>query len=109
VSVATVFHTILLNISFRRGLLGNNLNQWYMLMARVAHIRLNDVHDRFVWGLIQNGNFSVSSMYKALIMDTRVMHSTLLWKLKIRLRIKIFLWYLKCKVVLTKGNLARRN
>jgi hypothetical protein len=37
------------------------------------------------------------------------MHSTLLWKLKIPLRIKIFLWYLKREVVLTKDNLARRN
>jgi hypothetical protein len=75
----------------------------------VTHIRLNDVHDRFIWGFIQNGNFSISSMYKALIKDTRVMHSTLLWKLKIPLRIKIFLWYLKREVVLTKDNLARRN
>jgi hypothetical protein len=41
------------------------------LVARVAHIRLNDVHDRFMWDLIQNDNFSVSSMYKALIMDTQ--------------------------------------
>jgi hypothetical protein len=44
----------------------------------VAHIRLNDVQDRLVWDLIWNGNFPVSSMYKALIMDTRVMHNTLL-------------------------------
>jgi hypothetical protein len=88
---------------------GNNLNQWYRLVAQVAHIRLNEVHDRFVWDLIQNDNFSISSMYKALITDTRVMHNTFLWKLKIPLRIKIFLWYLKREVILTKDNLARRN
>jgi hypothetical protein len=35
--------------------------------------------------------------------------NSLLWKLKIPLRIKIFLWYLKRGVVLTKDNLARRN
>jgi hypothetical protein len=109
VLVASVFRTISLNISFRRGLVGNNLNQWYRLVARVAHIRLNEVHDRFIWDLIQNDNFSISSMYKALILDTRIMHNTLLWKLKIPLRIKIFLWYLKREVVLTKDNLARRN
>jgi hypothetical protein len=90
VSVASVFHTIPLNNSFQRGLVGNNLNQWYRLVAGVVHIRLSEVQDRFVWDLIQNDNFAVSSMYKALIMDTRVMHNTLLWKLKIPLRIKIF-------------------
>jgi hypothetical protein len=37
------------------------------------------------------------------------MHKTLLWELKIPLRIKIFMWYLKREVVLTKDNLARRN
>jgi hypothetical protein len=32
-----------------------------------------------------------------------------LWKLKLPLKIKIFMWYVKCRVVLTKDNLARRN
>jgi hypothetical protein len=97
VSVASVFRTIPLNNSFQRGLVGNNLNQWYRLVAGVVHIRLSEVQDRFVWDLIQNDNFAISSMYKALIMDTHVLHNTLLWKLKIPLRIKIFLWYLSVK------------
>jgi hypothetical protein len=62
-------YTIPLNISFRRCLVGNNLNLWYKLIASVAHIRLNDVEDNFIWGLLQNGDFSVSSMYRALILD----------------------------------------
>ena len=32
-----------------------------------------------------------------------------LWKLKISLKIKIFLWYLKWRVILTKDNLTRHN
>ena len=32
-----------------------------------------------------------------------------LWKLKIPLKIKIFLWYLQQGVILTKDNLAKRN
>jgi hypothetical protein len=70
---------------------------------------LNQVQDRFVWDLIQNDNFAINSMYKALIMDTQAMHNPLLWKLKIPLRIKICMWYLKHEVVLTKDNLAWRN
>jgi hypothetical protein len=48
-------------------------------------------------------------MYKALITDTRVRDNMVLWKLKVPLHIKIFLWYLKQGVVLTKDNLIRRN
>jgi hypothetical protein len=70
----------------------NNLTQWHRLVGWVAHVRLSDASNRFVWGLLQNGVFTVNSMYNALIMDTPV--ALLLWKLKIPLRIKIFLWYL---------------
>jgi hypothetical protein len=32
-----------------------------------------------------------------------------LWRLKVSLKIKIFMWYMKKEVVLTKDNLAKRN
>jgi hypothetical protein len=67
------------------------------------------VTDVFVWGLHQNGQFSVKSMYNALNADTRVMFSKMLWNLKIPLRIKIFMWYFERGIVLKKDNLARYN
>jgi hypothetical protein len=85
VSVASVFSMIPLNNSFRRGLVGNNLSLWYMLVARVAHVRLNDARDKFLWGLLQSGVLSVSSMYKALITDTHVRDNMVLWKMKVYL------------------------
>jgi hypothetical protein len=88
---------------------GNNLTLWYRLIARVVHIRLNNVRDKFVWDLLQIGNFTVNSMYKALIADTHVIHNMMLWKLKIPLMIKIFMWYLKHRLILTKDNLVRQN
>jgi hypothetical protein len=108
-SVASVFSSILLNISFWRGLVGNNLRHWHDLVAMVVHTRLNGAADVFVWWLHQDGQFSVKSMYNALIADTRVMFSKMLWSLKIPVRIKIFMWYFKREVVLTKDNLARHN
>jgi hypothetical protein len=74
-----------------------------------VHIRLNELKDKFIWGLHQNGMFNVNSMYKALITDTRVRSHLGLWRMKIPLRIKVFLWYLKRSVVLTKDNLVRWN
>jgi hypothetical protein len=78
-------------------------------VARVVHIRLNGARDRFIWGQLQSGSFTVMSMYNALITDTRVRYNMMLWKMKVPLRIKIFLRYLKHGVVRTKDNLARWN
>jgi hypothetical protein len=64
--------------------------------------------DVFVWGLHSSGTFSVKSMYAALI-NNGVRVSQDLWQIKIPSRIKIFLWYLKRGVILTKDNLARQN
>ena len=47
-------------------------------------------------------------MYAKLI-NNGVRVSQDLWQIKIPTRIKIFLWYLKRGVILTKDNLARRN
>jgi hypothetical protein len=57
ISVASAFSTISLNISFRRGLVGDNLTLWYNLVGRVAHIRLNNNDDKFVWGCTRMGFF----------------------------------------------------
>jgi hypothetical protein len=57
-------------------------------------------------------SFSVASMYNALILpDVPIdkISNNKLWKLKIPLRIKVFGWYLRKTVVLTKDNLAKRN
>jgi hypothetical protein len=51
-------------------------------------------------------------MYNALILpDVPInkVSNDKLWKLKISLRIKIFGWYPRKEVVLTKDNLAKRN
>jgi hypothetical protein len=72
ISVISVFSTVPLNISFCRGLVGNNLNRWYNLVTRVANTRLTNMEDKFNWGLHQNELFSVKSMYMSLISDNSV-------------------------------------
>jgi hypothetical protein len=51
----------------------------------------------------------VKSHYLALIQSVVPNLNKRLWKLKVLLKIKIFLWYLRKGVVLTKENLAKRN
>ena len=53
--------------------------------------------------------FSVRSMYRAITTTNIIQHNHTIWKLKLPLKIKIFMWYLIKGVTLTKDNLARRR
>jgi hypothetical protein len=99
----------LLNMASRRSLVGANLQAWHKVVAMVADIQLTNHRDRFVWGLHQNGLFSVKSMYRAILEVQAMPYNNLIWKLKLPLKIKVFLWYLYKGVILTKDNLARRR
>jgi hypothetical protein len=59
------------------------------------HVRLNDQADVFRWNLHQNGQYTVKSLYLALINTGVTNMNKQLWKLKVPLKIKIFMWYLK--------------
>ncbi|WVZ50231.1 LOW QUALITY PROTEIN: hypothetical protein U9M48_001505 [Paspalum notatum var. saurae] len=75
----------------RRALVGNNLHEWHNLVANLMFVNLEEGNDTFVWGLHKSGSFSVKSMYNSLINNV----SQEIWHLKIPLKIKIFLWFLK--------------
>jgi hypothetical protein len=109
VSVRSVLSTIPLNVAFRRSLTGVNLQAWHNGVAMVANIQLTNQRDHFMWGLHQNGLFSVKSMYKALLGIQAIPYNTFIWKLKLPLKIKVFMWYLYKGVTLIKDNLAWRQ
>jgi hypothetical protein len=56
ISIAYVFSTIPLNISFWRGLVDNNLNCWHNLVGRVANTRLSNLEDKFIWRVASKWN-----------------------------------------------------
>jgi len=106
--VARILASAPLNISFRRNLVGANLRDWHKIVASLHDVDLQGERDTFVWALHSLGIFSVKLMYAALI-NNGVRVSQDIWQIKIPTRIKVFLWYLKRGVVLTKDNLAKRN
>ena len=61
----------------------------------------------FYWNLAPNGQFSVKSLYTTLVFNNIPNLNRNLWKLKTPLKIKVFLWYLRRGMVLTKDNLAK--
>ena len=53
--------------------------------------------------------FSTQSLYGEIMKKDRIVGKEIFWKTKTPLKIKIFLWYLKRGVVLTKDNLLKRR
>jgi hypothetical protein len=97
-------------VSFRRGLVNENLTTWFDLVSKVAQVHLTKRKDVFRWNLSKNGLFTVRSMYKTLITSGVLSEiSTSSLESKSTTKIKIFLWYLKKGVTLMKDNLVRRN
>jgi hypothetical protein len=66
--------------------------------------------DEFRWNLHENRKFSGDSMYNALIQPNFPINKNSndeIWKLKLPLRFKVYGWYLRKGVILTKDNLAK--
>jgi hypothetical protein len=77
---------------------------WLQLVQRLMHIQLNDEKDIFVWGLTTTSAFTVKSMYINMLDDDTKYLKKYIWKMKIPLKIKVFMWFLHRKVILTKDN-----
>jgi hypothetical protein len=78
-------------------------------MSMVSDAQLMDQQDTFIWAAQHNQKFLVCTMYRVLVVPNVIPHNHVLWKLKLPLKIKIFMWYLINGVALTKGNLAKRH
>ena len=89
VTVAKVLSTNPIGISFRRTLSGSNLDLWHKLVGEVACVQLDNHKDAFSWCLSKT--FTVGSMYKDLIKGTGLPAECCAWKVKLPLKIKVFL------------------
>lgn len=58
-----VMNTTLLNISFTRAIVGQNLIEWNDLILKLANITMSNEKDCFVSPLYENGQFSINSIY----------------------------------------------
>ena len=107
--VVDVFSYSNFNLSFRRTIRGIKMVEWHNLLNLLTTVTLNPARDNFVWDGHKNGIFSVQSMYHLLMNNPNSNRSKMLWRLKLPLKIKVFLWNLCRGAILTKDNLARRR
>lgn len=95
--------------SFRRTLLGESLELWNSLKARCEEIQMHGGRDRVKWMLTADRQFTVKSLYDHLIKNDCGYPHKFLWKTKVPTKIKVFLWLMTRKSILTKDNLVRRG
>uniref|UniRef100_A0A453MGA0 Reverse transcriptase zinc-binding domain-containing protein n=1 Tax=Aegilops tauschii subsp. strangulata TaxID=200361 RepID=A0A453MGA0_AEGTS len=91
--VATSLNSAPLNIQFRRSLVGEHWNAWLHMVHRLMDVQLSDHTDTIRSKLTTNGIFSVKSMYLDLIDSGPLPRSLHIWRIKVPLRIKIFMWF----------------
>ena len=108
-TVKTVMNQVPINVPFRRALTEDKWMAWLNLVAKIDNVQLSKERDIFNQGLHNHGHFSVRSMYAYMTNQGTLFTNKFIWKLKLPLKIKIFLWYRQRGVILTKDNLAKRN
>jgi hypothetical protein len=65
-------------------------------------VELSNDPNKFMWKVINSEIFTVKSIYLDLMNGYTMFLRKYTWKIKIPLKIKIFMWFLNGKVLLTK-------
>ena len=91
--VATIMQSIPLNIQFRRVLIGDRWEAWLHLVSRLMEVQLSQQPDQLCWKLTRSGEFTVKSMYIDVINSSAIPSSKHVWKVKVPLKIKVFMWF----------------
>lgn len=107
--MATVLGSNPLTVQFRIALIGDKWTAWLHLVRRLMEITFTNEPDTFLWRSSSSGLFSVKSMYVDFINVGPVSRSKHIWKTKVPLKIKIFMWFVHRAVILTKDNLAKQR
>jgi hypothetical protein len=56
--------------------------------------QLSNENDKFAWSLTTSGVFTVKSMYLDLLDDRMKFLKKYIWKIKVPLKIRVFMWFL---------------
>jgi hypothetical protein len=96
-------------IPFRRTLRGDNLLHWNAIKDSLRNLPRSDDSDFITWSLNPKKCFSTKSVYLWLERNLAGSHNKWIWKAKVPLKIKVFLWQLCQDAVLTRENMKKRQ
>jgi hypothetical protein len=94
---------------YRRWMSPEIQSQWRCMRDKLAMIALNRDQDKPRWKLTKSGIFSVKSLYNKLSAVGVDRSFKQLWKAKIPLKIKIWLWLIWHNAIATKDNMKKRK
>jgi hypothetical protein len=95
-------------LTFIRRLTGGLGDVYNDLIAQCSNFLLSEEEDKTVW-LLGDKGFSVNSYYKEMKSSHIAVPSNFLWKTRLPYKIKVFLWLVRYKKILTKDNLFKRH
>jgi hypothetical protein len=98
-----------LNIGFKQAVTGNREARWLHLCRHLMDVQMSSQPYAFVWKLTNSGSFTVKSLYLHYMNDHTVFLKKYIWKMKVPFKIRIFIWFLYRRVLLTKDNLVKRK
>ena len=94
-------------LSYRRWLNEDLQCQHRRLKDLLASFAVNNKNDKPKWSWENTGIFSVKPTYAHLSRNELGAHYKLIWKAKLPLKIKIWLWLIEHNAILAKDNLAK--
>lgn len=95
--------------TFRRWLDERLQNNMRALRDILTSFAVNEENDYSKWIWDKSGGFSVESTYNQLCSNEARVPYKMIWKAKIPLKIKIWMWLIEQNAILTKDNLATKN
>jgi hypothetical protein len=87
---------------FKIRLQGVLRDQWYQLATTLNSVTLNNEKDQPYWDWLPWKTFTVKSVYEHLTRGYSGSSYRRIWKLKLPKKIKIFMWLIEQKAILTK-------
>lgn len=79
------------------------------MVSSIEFVQLDEQQDSIKWNLNNKRSFSVQSVYKNLVNQLGMPLNKDVWKLKLPIKVKVFIWFFLKGVILTKDNLIKRN
>jgi hypothetical protein len=79
------------------------------LVSRLIDLNLIQEKNVFHWNLTTLGGFSMKYIYLDLLNENIVYLRKYIWKTKVPLKLRNFIWFLDRKVILRIDNLAKRK